>query len=244
MAIQYNQSSTDYNALEHEYGGAGTATYEPGYRLKGEKYRSVNYQYRGGDSFETHAITAAVTGSATATAALLQGQFVTGAVTGTGTVVAAIDSVMITGAFGGAATVTAAIVEGASLTAAITGTATVAATIFSAQFVDAAVTGTGAATAAIVRERPITAAVTGTGTVTAVLIEEAFIEAGVVASATVTAVIDSIMISGGFSGVATLSQPIITHKVPQPELTITIKNITGSSNAEELQDTLTLLVGV
>ena len=225
MAIQYNQSSTDYNALEHEYGGAGTATYEPGYRLKGEKYRSVNYQYRGGDSYETHAITAAVTGSATATAALLQGQFVTGAVTGT-------------------ATVTAAILEEASLTAAITGTATVAATIFSAQFIDAAVTGTGAATAAIVREVPVTAAITGTGAVTAALVEEAFIEAGVVASATVTAVIDSIMIRGGFSGVATLSQPIITHKVPQPELTITIKNITGSSNAEELQDTLTLLVGV
>jgi len=225
VAIQYNQSSTDYNALEHEYGGAGTATYEPGYRLKGEKYRSVNYQYRGGDSYETHAITAAVTGSATATAALLQGQFVTGAVTGT-------------------ATVTAAILEEASLTAAITGTATVAATIFSAQFIDAAVTGTGAATAAIVREVPVTAAITGTGAVTAALVEEAFIEAGVVASATVTAVIDSIMIRGGFSGVATLSQPIITHKVPQPELTITIKNITGSSNAEELQDTLTLLVGV
>lgn len=226
MAIDYNQSSTDYNALEHEYGGAGVATYEPGYRLKGEKYRSVNYQYRGGDSYETHQVTAAITGSATATAALLQGQFVTAAVTGTGTVVAEIDSVMITGAFGGTATVTAAIVEGASLTAAITGTATVAATIFSEQFVDAAVTGTGAATAAIVRERPISAAVTGTGTVTAALVEVAYL-------------------SGAFLGTATVALPSYIHKVPQPELVLSITNVTGSpSDEESAQDTLELLVGV
>ena len=212
MAIQYNQSSTDYNALEHEYGGAGTATYEPGYRLKGEKYRSVNYQYRGGDSYETHAITAAITGSAAVTVALLQGQFVTGAVTGT-------------------ATVAAAIVESASLTASITGTATVAATIFSAQFVDAAVTGTGAATAAIVRERPILAGeapITSTAAVTAAIVYEAIIDAG----------------EAAITGTATLSQPVIQHRVPQPELTLVVNDITGSSNVEEQQDTLTLLVGV
>jgi hypothetical protein len=36
----------------------------------------------------------------------------------------------------------------------------------------------------------------------------------------------------------------LIRKVPQPELTLTVNNITGSSNAEEQQDALTLLVGV
>ena len=228
MAIDYNQSSTDYNALEHEYGGAGVATYEPGYRLKGEKYRSVNYQYRGGDSYETHQVTAAITGSATATAALLQGQFVTAAITGSATAVTAI-------------------IEVAGLTAAITGTATVTAAITSAQFMEAAVTGTGTATAAIVRERPISAAVTGTAAVTAALIEEAIIDAGeaaITATATVTADIDSVMIEADITATATVVLASYIHKVPQPELTLSVNDIIGSSNVEEQQDTLTLLVGV
>ena len=193
------------------------------YRQSGIDYRDTVYSYQG---IQVHAITAAITGAGTVTAVIVGKTFLAASITGS-------------------ATVTAAIVEEASLTAAITGTATVAATIFSAQFIDAAVTGTGAATAAIVREAPITAAITGTGTVTAALIEEAFIEADVAASATVTAVIDSIMISGGFSGTATLSQPVITHKVPQPELVLSITNVTGSpSDEEKAQDTLELLVGV
>jgi len=206
MAIDYNQSSTDYNALEHEYGGAGPATYEPGYRLKGEKYRSVNYQYRGGDSYETHQVTAAITGSATATAALLQGQFVTAAITGSATAVTAI-------------------IEVAGLTAAITGTATVTAAITSAQFMEAAVTGTGTATAAIVREIPTEAAVTGAATVAAAIVRE-------------------IPVIAAVTGTATVNQPTLTHRVPQPELTLTISNIIASSKNEEQQDTLTLLVGV
>ena len=207
MAIDYNQSSTDYNALEHEYGGAGPATYEPGYRLKGEKYRSVNYQYRGGDSYETHAITAAITGSATATAALLQGQFVTAAITGSATAVTAI-------------------IEVAGLTAAITGTATVTAAITSAQFMEAAVTGTGTATAAIVREIPVEAAVTGAATVT-------------------TAIVREIPVIAAVTGTATVNQPVLIHKVPQPELVISITNVTGSpSDEENAQNTLELLVGV
>ena len=37
----------------------------------------------------------------------------------------------------------------------------------------------------------------------------------------------------------------ITHKVPQPELVLSITNVTGSSPSEEnAQDTLELLVGV
>ena len=192
------------------------------YRQSGIDYRSTVYSYQG---IQVHAITAAITGTGTVTAAITSGIFIYAAITGT-------------------ATVTAAIVEGASLTAAVTGTATVTAAIFEEAFVAGDITSTATATAAIVRERPITAAITGTGAVTAALIEEAFIEAGVAASATVTAVIDSIMISGGFTGTATLSQPIITHRVPQPELTLTISNITASSKNEEQQDTLSLLVGV
>ena len=166
MAIDYNQSSTDYNALEHEYGGAGVATYEPGYRLKGEKYRSVNYQYRGGDSYETHQVTAAITGSATATAAITEEAFITGAITGS-------------------ATVTAVVVEEASITGAITGTATVTAATFEEKFLEADVTGTG-----------------------------------------------------------TLNQPVLIRKVPQPDMTISVTSIVGSSNAEEQQHSLDLLVGV
>ena len=165
MAIDYNQSSTDYNALEHEYGGAGVATYEPGYRLKGEKYRSVNYQYRGGDSYETHAITAAVTGSATATAAITEEAFITGAITGS-------------------ATVTAVVVEEASITGAITGTATVTAATFEEKFLTGAISGTATATGAIVRERPVTAAITGTATVTAAVIEVAYVTGAITGTGT------------------------------------------------------------
>ena len=92
-------------------------------------------------------------------------------------------------------------------------------------FLEADVTGTGTAVAAIVRERPITAAVTGTGTVTAAIIEVAYV-------------------AGAITGTGTLNQPIIIRKVPQPELTLSVTNITGTGNAEEKQHTLELLVGV
>ena len=74
----------------------------------------------------------------------------------------------------------------------------------------------------------ITGAITGTATVTATLVEVAIIDAG---EAAITATATVVLLA-------------VTRKVPQPELTLTIKNITGSSNAEEQQDTLTLLVGV
>ena len=225
MAIDYNQSSTDYNALEHEYGGAGTATYEPGYRLKGEKYRSVNYQYRGGDSYETHAITAAVTGSATATAAITEEAFITAAITGS-------------------ATVTAVVVEEAAITGAITGTATVTAATFEEKFLTGAISGTGTATAAIITDQPVTAAVTGTATLNEpVTYEEKFLIGTVAGTATVTADVQSIMIAGAITGSATLQAAII-RKVPQPDMTISVTSIVGSSNAEEQQHSLDLLVGV
>ena len=49
---------------------------------------------------------------------------------------------------------------------------------------------------------------------------------------------------GVITSTATVVLPFVTRRVPQPELTLTVNNITGSSNAEEQQDTLTLLVGV
>ena len=227
MAIDYNQSSTDYNALEHEYGGAGTATYEPGYRLKGEKYRSVNYQYRGGDSYETHAITAAITGSATATAAITEEAFITAAITGS-------------------ATVTAVVVEEAAITGAITGTATVTAATFEEKFLTGAISGTGTvALASVIQEQPVTAAITGTATLNEpVTYEEKFLIGTVTGTATVTADVQSIMITGAITGTATVNQPILVRKVPQPELVVVISDIIGSSKQEEQQDTLELLVGV
>ena len=192
------------------------------YRQSGIDYRNTVYSYQG---IQVHAITAAITGTGTVTAAIVEEAFITAAITGSATVVTAI-------------------IETAGLTAAITGTATVTATIFSEQFVDAAATGTGAATAAIVRERPISAAVTGTAAVTAALVEEAFLIAPIAATATVTADIDSVMISGAFLGTATVVLASYIHKVPQPELTLSVNDIIGSSKAEEQQDTLTLLVGV
>jgi hypothetical protein len=226
MAIQYNESSTDYNALEHEYGGADETTYEPGYRLKGEKYRSVNYQYRGGDSYATHQITAAITGSATATAAITEEAFITAAITGATTVVTAvIEEAGITASISAAATVTAATFEEKFLTGAISGTGTVAlASVLQEQFLTGAATGTAAVTADV-QSIMIAGDITGAATVTATTFEEKFLIAAV-------------------TGTGTLNQPVLIRKVPQPELALSVTNVTGSSNAEEQQHTLELLVGV
>jgi hypothetical protein len=79
--------------------------------------------------------------------------------------------------------------------------------------------------AAIVRERPITAVITSAATVTADVIEVAYI-------------------TGTITSTATLNQPVLIRKVPQPELILSVTNVTGSSNEQEQQDTLELLVGV
>ena len=79
-----------------------------------------------------------------------------------------------------------------------------------------------------VESHAIAAAITSTATVAATLVEVAIIDAGEAAiTATATVVLASLI-----------------RKVPQPELTLTVNDIIGSSNAEEQQDTLTLLVGV
>jgi hypothetical protein len=179
------------------------------YRQSGVDYRSTVYSYQG---IQVHAITAAVTGTGTVTAAIVEEAFITAAITGSATTVTAI-------------------IETAGLTAAITGTAQVTAAITSAQFMEAAVTGTGTATAAIVREIPIPSPAVAAVTVTG-------------AATVVAAIVREIPTAAAITGTATLSQPILTHRVPQPELTLTISNITGSSKDEEQQDTLTLLVGV
>ena len=226
MAIDYNQSSTDYNALAHEYGGAGPATYEPGYRLKGEKYRSVNYQYRGGDSYETHQVTAAITGSATATAAITEEAFITGAITGAATVVTAIiEEAGITASISATATVTAATFEEKFLTGTASGTGTVAlASVIQEQFLTGTATGTATVTADV-QSIMIVGSMSGTATVTAATFEEKFLEADV-------------------TGTGTLNQPVLIRKVPQPDMTISVTSIVGSSNAEEQQHSLDLLVGV
>jgi hypothetical protein len=64
--------------------------------------------------------------------------------------------------------------------------------------------------------------------VTAAIVYEAIIDAG----------------EAAITGTATVVLASLIRKVPQPELVLTVNNITGSSNAEEQQDTLTLLVGV
>ena len=226
MAIDYNQSSTDYNALEHEYGGADETTYEPGYRLKGEKYRSVNYQYRGGDSYETHQITATITGSATATAAITEEAFITGAITGSATVVTAIIEVAgITASISAAATVTAATFEEKFLTGTASGTGTVAlASVIQEQFLTGTTTGTAAVPAAV-QSIMIAGSMGGTAAVTAAITEEAFV-------------------TGTVTGTGTVNQPVLIRKVPQPDMTISVTSIVGSSNAEEQQHSLDLLVGV
>ena len=229
MAIQYNESSTDYNALEHEYGGADETTYEPGYRLKGEKYRSVNYQYRGGDSYETHQVTAAITGSATATAAITEEAFITAAITGATTVVTAvIEEAGITASISAAATVTAATFEEKFLTGTASGAGTVAlASVIQEQFLTGAATGTAAVTADV-QSIMITGDMTGAATAVADVTHIAIILAG----------------DAAVTGTATLNQPVLIRKVPQPELALSVTNVTGSSNAEEQQHTLDLLVGV
>ena len=63
----------------------------------------------------------------------------------------------------------------------------------------------------------------------AALVEVAIIDAG---EAAITAT-------------ATVALPAVTRKVPQPELVLSVTNVTGSSSSEEnAQDTLELLVGV
>ena len=135
------------------------------------------------------------------------------------------------------ATVAATLVEVAIIDAgeaAITSTTTVAATLIEEAIIDAgeaAITATATAAAAIVRVRLILAGeapITSTATVAATLIEEAIIDAG---EAAITAT-------------ATVVLAAVVRKVPQPELTLTVNNIIGSSNAEEQQDSLALLVGV
>lgn len=226
MAIQYNESSTDYNALEHEYGGADETTYEPGYRLKGEKYRSINYQYRGGDSYETHQVTAAITGSATATAAITEEAFITGAITGS-------------------ATVTAVVVEEASITGAITGTATVTAATFEEKFLTGTASGTGTvALASVIQEQFLTGTATGTAAVTAD-VQSIMIAGSMSGTAAVTAAItEEAFVTGTVTGTGTVNQPVLIRKVPQPDMTISVTSIVGSSNAEEQQHSLDLLVGV
>ena len=79
-----------------------------------------------------------------------------------------------------------------------------------------------------VETHAIAAAITSTATVAATLVEVAIIDAG---EAAITAT-------------ATVGLAAVVRKVPQPELTLTVNNIIGSSNAEEQQDSLALLVGV
>ena len=176
------------------------------YRQSGIDYRDGDYSYQG---VKTHAITGAITGTGTVTAAIVEEAFITAAITGSATVVTAI-------------------IEVAGLTAASTGTATVTAAIIEEAFVAGDVTGTAATVAAIVRERPITAVITSAAPAVADVTHIAIILAG----------------DAAITGTATLNQPVLIRKVPQPELELSVTNVTGSSNAEEQQHTLKLLVGV
>ena len=90
--------------------------------------------------------------------------------------------------------------------------------------ITAAITGT-ATVVADVQSIMIAGAITGTGTVTAAITEVAFV-------------------AGAITGTGTMNQPVLIRKVPQPDLEISVSNITGSSNAEERQHSLELLVGV
>ena len=72
------------------------------------------------------------------------------------------------------------------------------------------------------------------------------LQTAITGTATVTAeVIELASIAGAITGTATVVLASLIRKVPQPELELTVTNVTGSpSDEENAQDTLELLVGV
>ena len=104
-----------------------------------------------------------------------------------------------------------------------------------------------------------TSDIAGDGTTTATVLAQAILNEGLksvaagmnpmdlkrgIDKAVAAAIVEVAYIEADITGTATVVLASLIRKVPQPELTLTVNDIIGSSNAEEQQDTLTLLVGV
>jgi len=214
------------------------------YRQSGIDYRDEDYSYQG---VQTHAIAAALTSTSSITSAVFKQAFVVASVSSTSTITSAVlEQAFIAVSMSSTSTVTAAILEEAFIVVAPASVSSVTAALFKQAFAEIAPYDIGPSDSTF-GGPPYGSPIASTSTITSAIVVGQF-PAYPSLPISSTSSLTAVAYKWAFIVATTSSTSAITiaiqRRVPQPELTLSVSNILGSSKAEEQQDTLSLLVGV